>query len=124
MSSPKEAPYGTWRSPISAASVTADTIGFEQIMTDGDDVYWLEVRPSEGGRRVIVLRTSEGQVRDLTRFNLLTLPSAATFNCDLLPRPIDQDLSHGFGSCPEKVPPAVPMLRLLDIHKTDVGVVD
>jgi dipeptidyl aminopeptidase/acylaminoacyl peptidase len=66
MSSPKKAPYGTWKSPIPASSVAADTIGLEQVVIDGEDIYWLEVRPFEGGRRVLVVRTLEGRVHDLT----------------------------------------------------------
>jgi len=56
---PVEAPYGTWASPLSAARATAGALRLGQIALDGDDVYWLEGRASEGGRNVLV-RASAG----------------------------------------------------------------
>ena len=35
-------------------------------MLDGDDVYWLEGRASEGGRNVIVRRSPDGAISDVT----------------------------------------------------------
>ncbi|HJU43770.1 MAG TPA: prolyl oligopeptidase family serine peptidase [Vicinamibacterales bacterium] len=46
--------YGAWPSPLTAARVTAGALRLDQIQLDGDDVYWLEGRASEGGRNVIV----------------------------------------------------------------------
>jgi dipeptidyl aminopeptidase/acylaminoacyl peptidase len=47
-------PYGTWRSPITAADLarSAITLGYVQV-SDGVP-YWVESRPAEGGRYVIV----------------------------------------------------------------------
>jgi dipeptidyl aminopeptidase/acylaminoacyl peptidase len=56
---PTEAPYGTWASPLSAARATAGALRLGRIALDGDDVYWLEGRASEGGRNVLV-RASAG----------------------------------------------------------------
>ncbi len=53
------APYGAWASPLSAARATAGALRLGQIAVDGDDVYWLEGRASEGGRNVLV-RASAG----------------------------------------------------------------
>ena len=33
---------------------------------DGEDIYWIESRPSEGGRSVIVRRTPDGAIADMT----------------------------------------------------------
>ncbi|MGH9199758.1 MAG: hypothetical protein ACRD2A_00795, partial [Vicinamibacterales bacterium] len=60
------APYGTWLSPLTAARVTAGALRFDQIQLDGDDVYWAEGRASEGGRNVIVRRTPDGVISDIT----------------------------------------------------------
>jgi dipeptidyl aminopeptidase/acylaminoacyl peptidase len=49
--------YGSWPSPLSAARVTAGALRLDQIQLDGDDVYWIEGRASEGGRSVIVKRS-------------------------------------------------------------------
>ena len=59
---PTEAPYGTWASPLSASRATAGALRLGQIALDGDDVYWLEGRASEGGRNVLV-RASAGAGR-------------------------------------------------------------
>lgn len=53
------AAYGTWASPLTAARATAGALRLGQIAVDGDDVYWLEGRASEGGRNVLV-RLSPG----------------------------------------------------------------
>ena len=59
-------PYGTWPSPISAADTVGGVVLFGQIAIDGDDLYWLEGRPSEGGRQVLVRRDRAGQISDVT----------------------------------------------------------
>jgi len=58
--------YGSWKSPISAELVAGGEIGLEQIRLDGNDIYWIERRPQEGGRKVIVLRSNDGTVTDIT----------------------------------------------------------
>jgi dipeptidyl aminopeptidase/acylaminoacyl peptidase len=60
------APYGSWTSPLTAARVTAGALRFGEIALDGDDVYWVEGRASEGGRNVIVRRTPDGATTDIT----------------------------------------------------------
>ena len=60
------APYGTWKSPLTAARVAAGALRFDCIVLDGEDVYWLEGRASEGGRNVIVKRTPDGRISDVT----------------------------------------------------------
>ena len=59
-------PYGSWPSPLSAARVTTGGLRLDQIQLDGDDVYWLEGRASEGGRNVIVRRAPSGEITDVT----------------------------------------------------------
>jgi dipeptidyl aminopeptidase/acylaminoacyl peptidase len=51
---PKIAPYGTWKSPITAELVTSQLVGLGDVKLDGNEVYWIELRPSEAGRSVIV----------------------------------------------------------------------
>jgi dipeptidyl aminopeptidase/acylaminoacyl peptidase len=62
----KVAPYGSWKSPITADLIVQGAVGLGMIKTDGQDVYWLEPRPSEGGRTCIVRRTPDGQLHDMT----------------------------------------------------------
>ncbi len=66
MAEPQIAPYGSWRSPITADLIVAETIRLGQIVLDGEDTYWIEGRPAEGGRNVLVRRASNGQVSDVT----------------------------------------------------------
>lgn len=75
MSETKIAPYGSWSSPITADLIVAGTIGLGQIALDGDDVYWVETRPQEKGRYVIVRRPADGAIEDVTPlpFNARTL---------------------------------------------------
>ncbi|MGH7771375.1 MAG: S9 family peptidase [Candidatus Binatia bacterium] len=60
------APYGSWKSPITAHLVASGEVALEQVRFDGDDIYWIERRPEEGGRKVIVRRTPDGQISDVT----------------------------------------------------------
>jgi dipeptidyl aminopeptidase/acylaminoacyl peptidase len=39
---------------VTADAIVAGVVGLSQIQLDGDDVYWVEQRPSEAGRNVIV----------------------------------------------------------------------
>jgi len=66
MSERRVVPYGSWESPITSDLIVAGTIAVGQPLIDGDDLYWLEMRPLEGGRSVIVKRDSEGRIADVT----------------------------------------------------------
>jgi dipeptidyl aminopeptidase/acylaminoacyl peptidase len=59
-------PYGSWKSPITSDLIVSGTIGLSETSFDGEDIYWLEGRPSEGGRYVIIRRTPGGEVTELT----------------------------------------------------------
>ena len=59
-------PYGSWRSPITADAIVAGVIGLGQIQLDSDDTYWVEQRPAEAGRNVVVRRRADGTVEDIT----------------------------------------------------------
>jgi dipeptidyl aminopeptidase/acylaminoacyl peptidase len=59
-------PFGSWKSPITADLVAGGEIGLEQIRIDGAELYWIERRPSEGGRKVIVRRSGDGTIADMT----------------------------------------------------------
>ncbi len=65
MTEPKIAPYGSWRSPISSGLIVRGFVGLGGIALDGRDTYWLESRPQEAGRNVIV-RHTEGRAEDVT----------------------------------------------------------
>jgi WD40-like Beta Propeller Repeat len=60
------APYGSWKSPITSDLIVAGSIRLGEIRLEGETVYWSEGRPTEGGRSVVVKRTPDGQITDLT----------------------------------------------------------
>ena len=60
------APYGSWKSPITLDMVAHGTVDLVRIVLDGPDTYWSEVRPAEDGRTVIVRRSPDGEMEDIT----------------------------------------------------------
>lgn len=70
----KLAPYGSWKSPIASDMIASETIGLEQVAFDGLEIYWIESRPAEGGRCVIVRCNPEGEAEEITPvpFNVRT----------------------------------------------------
>jgi dipeptidyl aminopeptidase/acylaminoacyl peptidase len=50
----QRAPYGYWKSPITSDLIVAKSIGLSDPLLEGSAVYWLESRPEEGGRCVVV----------------------------------------------------------------------
>jgi len=66
MTEPVIAPYGAWSSPIRIDDVVGDVVVLAEPWVDGDDVFWIEGRPTEGGRRVLVRASADGSttVRD------------------------------------------------------------
>jgi dipeptidyl aminopeptidase/acylaminoacyl peptidase len=61
----KTVPYGSWKSPITSDLIVKGSISLGQVRMDGDDIYWIEMRPSEGGRQVVVRRASDGTTVDV-----------------------------------------------------------
>ena len=66
--------FGTWPSPITAAVVAAQGLRFGNVTLDRDAIYWLEGRPAEGGRIVLVRRAPDGVISDFVPagFNVRT----------------------------------------------------
>ncbi|QNE73836.1 prolyl oligopeptidase family serine peptidase [Streptomyces finlayi] len=54
------APYGSWPSPIDAALAASHDGRPEYVDAIGDEVWWTEPRPAEGGRRALVRRRADG----------------------------------------------------------------
>ena len=74
VSSPTLAPFGSWASPITSDLIVAASISLLDVLLDGDDVYWIEGRPQEGGRYVLVRRRPDGTTADINPlpFNVRT----------------------------------------------------
>ena len=58
-------PYGSWPSPVSARSLVAGVVGLSSLTAHDRTLYWLEGRPEEGGRTVLVQHGDSGTL-DLT----------------------------------------------------------
>ena len=50
----RTAGYGAWASPISAPALVAGAVGLHEVQADGEDLWWDEARPEEGGRVQLV----------------------------------------------------------------------
>jgi hypothetical protein len=63
---PAKAPYGSWKSAITSDLIVAQVTMLSDVRLAGDDVYWLEGRPQEHGRNVIVRHSPDGALTDIT----------------------------------------------------------
>jgi hypothetical protein len=70
-----ELAYGSWPSPITIDSAVSSSLSLREVRLDGDDVYWTEGRPAEGGRQVIVRWNEAEGTSDVTPapFNARTM---------------------------------------------------
>ena len=67
MNTPKVAGYGSWKSPITSGLISSGSkILNVQVEIDDDDIYWVEMRPTEAGRYVVVRRSHDGRTSDVT----------------------------------------------------------
>ncbi len=62
----KRLPYGSWPSPISADSLVEGVSTVTDMFVDGEDLWWSESRPDEGGRTAIMFQSEKGQAREVT----------------------------------------------------------
>ena len=56
--------YGDWPSPVSARLIVSDSISIDEIRCSGDEVFYIERRPQEAGRCVIV-KIADGKAKDV-----------------------------------------------------------
>lgn len=59
------APYGSWSSPITAADVARGNHPVESGCFVGDELWWSELRPSEGGRYAVRRPGADGEPVDV-----------------------------------------------------------
>ena len=62
----KTAPYGSWKSPITSDLIVSGTINLGDISKDSEEIYWIESRPMEGGRYVLIKRSPDGSTQEIT----------------------------------------------------------
>ncbi|MEO0837008.1 MAG: prolyl oligopeptidase family serine peptidase, partial [Cyanobacteria bacterium J06642_3] len=59
-------PFGSWKSPITSDLIVDQTIGIGNVIVNQDNVYWLEKRPQEQGRNVVVALSNDRSPQDIT----------------------------------------------------------
>ncbi len=65
MKNKRRAPYGGWPSPVTAETLTRGSVRIGGVALDRGVRYWLEGRPEEGGRNVLVKQTAGGEAEDI-----------------------------------------------------------
>ena len=53
-------PYGSWPTPVTSELVVRAAARPAGVAVDGEDVWWGEFRPGEGGRTAVVRRSPDG----------------------------------------------------------------
>ena len=66
MTEQKTAPYGEWESPFPISLLTAGVVSLGEVRAIGGVGWWLEGRPDEEGRQVLVRRATDGSETRLT----------------------------------------------------------
>ena len=88
------APYGSWESPVGAADTVADMVRFSDLQYDDGSLYWLESRPSEGGRNALVRRLGDGTIEEV-------LPATANV----------RTMAHEYGGAPYRIDRGISCTR-------------
>jgi len=63
---PQVQPFGAWKSPVTSDMLTVGNVSLSMPRIDGDNVYWLEGRPQEQGRTVLMRRLASGVIEEVT----------------------------------------------------------
>ena len=58
--------YGAWPSPITPESLAGGSVRITTLVADGADLWWSETRPAAKGRTVLMRRSADGSVREMT----------------------------------------------------------
>jgi glutathione S-transferase len=61
--SPKTAPYGSWKSPVTSDLIAAQSISLSEPRLDGEQVYWLHALPGPESYEQIPALAERGRVR-------------------------------------------------------------
>lgn len=56
------APFGSWKSPITTDLIVQDSLTFQEMIFNGQDLYYTELRPSEKGRVALIKQLPDGKL--------------------------------------------------------------
>ena len=131
MNAPRRLPYGSWPSPITARRVAQASMRLAETRAFGESTTWLERRPEEGGRYVVVRADAGADPRDVTPpgFSARTRVheyggGSYTVFGDAVFFTNDQDqrlYRHREGHEPEPITPEAPVERGLRFADHDVS---
>ena len=79
-------PFGAWPSPITPDAIVADTVRLSSVSLHAGRIGWLEGRPGEGGRNVLVQADLRTDARTGT--------AGAGRPADVTPRPVQRALAR------------------------------
>ena len=65
MTTKKQSQYGSWESIFTPEKIIEGGLRFNEIRIDNQDIYFLEGRPSESGRSVIIKHNQDGTTTDI-----------------------------------------------------------
>jgi dipeptidyl aminopeptidase/acylaminoacyl peptidase len=131
---PTVAPYGSWRSPITADMVARGGVLPYEPHVAGEAAYWVELRPAESGRNVVVRADAGSSPIDITPAGFdartrvheygggaYTVHDGTVFFTNF----VDQRLyRHELGSTPVPItpePPTPASLRYADMRSSPDG---
>lgn len=58
--------YGMWKSPFTTEVITKSAKQFMEVYASNNNIFWLERRPEEAGRSVLVMQNENGDITDIT----------------------------------------------------------
>ncbi|MFL5737964.1 MAG: S9 family peptidase [Actinomycetota bacterium] len=130
----ESAPYGSWRSPLSAAVVAEAGASIAELQVSGGSLFWLQRRPTEGGRSVLMRRDADGTLSDVTPegFNVRTrvheygggavlVDGAQTFFANFADQRLYRQDGDGEPRPITPQPPAPASIRYADMRATPDG---
>src|SRR5262245_21514333 len=119
---------GPWNSPVTGDSGVAVSVHLSDPRIDGGDIYWIEARPLEMGRNVVV-RAAGGSTRDVTPApfsarsqvygyggGAYAVHGGVVYFVNLAPRPGDNQIyRQAPGNAPTKITSNPPTTLFADI---------
>jgi dipeptidyl aminopeptidase/acylaminoacyl peptidase len=66
MNTPQMASCGSWKSPITSDLIVSQTVGIGSLAVNQGNIYWLEKRPQEQGRNLLIGYVSPEEVKIFT----------------------------------------------------------
>jgi dipeptidyl aminopeptidase/acylaminoacyl peptidase len=66
MNTPQVASCGSWKSPITSDLIVSQTVGITSLAINQGNIYWLEKRPQEEGRNLLICFGNQGEMKNFT----------------------------------------------------------